>query len=336
MGNSELDKRGIANGKFKAKVCCLVPRSSFLLLTFLVPAILAYPTLLWPQDDIKDSGPRLTALLDRDSAKIGSVVTLTLSYSLPEGAKLTADPEIKGLEDLTIVERIIRPDQIRIKLLVDRIGPWKTGPLSLSYLDNKGNTKILTAEPVSLTVLSNLGEKPAEAHLRPIQGIVPIKPIWFEYLPWTAGALGILITAFGIVWWYRISRNKNLPVIPEDPPHIRAKKEIEELEAQRLFEGGHVKQFYFRFSEILRSYLEGLRGFPAVESTTEEIALRVREEEDRKLLALLRQADLVKFADTIPTHARKEEEIESALSYIQETSRILDGDLSTKRLKGTP
>jgi hypothetical protein len=39
---------------------------------------------------------------------------------------------------------------------------------------------------------------------------------------------------------------------------------------------------------------------------------------------LLRQADVVKFADSIPTRARKEEEVKTALSYIEETGSVLD------------
>ena len=104
-----------------------------------------------------------------------------------------------------------------------------------------------------------------------------------------------------------------------DPPHIRAVKEIEELEGRSLFEKGHAKAFYFRFSEILRRYLEAIRGFPAAEFTTEEIAHHIKTEQDRTLLPLLRQADLVKFADTVPTPARKEETVKAALDYIHET-----------------
>jgi hypothetical protein len=112
-------------------------------------------------------------------------------------------------------------------------------------------------------------------------------------------------------------------VASQEPPHVWAKREIEALEAQGLFEKGHIKVFYFRFSEILRRYMEALRGFPAAEFTTEEIADAIQEEQDRRLLPVLQQADLVKFAETIPTKAKKEKEVEMAFSYIQETSSEL-------------
>jgi hypothetical protein len=278
------------------------------------------PVTLWSQDGIKDAGQGLSASLDRDSARVGGIVELRLKYRLPEGARLPAEPKIKGIEGLTPVDRQIGPGQIIIRLLVDQLGPLKTGPLSLSYIDKEGKNQVLTTGPVSLTVTSNLGDRPAEAELKPIQGIIPTRSQWLKYLPWAAGLLGILLIMFVLFRWYKRGRGEKPPVIPQIPPHIRAKKEIEELDAQRLFENGHAKRFYFRFSEILRRYLGSLRGFPAVELTTEEIARCIDREQDRGLLALLRQADLVKFADRVPTPARKELEVKTALSYIQETS----------------
>ena len=48
----------------------------------------------------------------------------------------------------------------------------------------------------------------------------------------------------------------------EDPPHVRAEKEIDNLIASGLFETGDVKAFYFIFSETIRRYMESIRRFP--------------------------------------------------------------------------
>jgi hypothetical protein len=293
--------------------------------------------MLLSQDDTIDSGPGLTASLDRESARVGGKVILTLSYRLPEGAGFSDIPEIGGLENLTHMDREIGPDEIRITLLVDQLGSWKTRPISLSYLDKDGKTQVLTTDPVSLTVLSNLGEKPEEAQLKPIQGIIPTTSLWRKYGPWAGGIAGLLLIVFGLLWWYHRRHRKALSAMAQDPAHVWARKEIEHLEAQGLFEKGQAKAFYFRFSEIVRRYLEAIRGFPAAEFTTEEITSCVENEQDRKLLPLLRQADLVKFADTIPTQARKEEEVSTALAYIHETSPGPEaGDSSVEQQRTPP
>jgi hypothetical protein len=291
-------------------------------LIFFILFILIWPSLLWSQSDIGDTSPGLSASVDQNAAKVGSIVVLSIGYRLPEGASLPADPEIKGLEDMSVIDFQVKPDKIRIRVLIDQLDSWKTGPISLSYLDKEGNTRTLATDPISLTVLSSLGEDAEEAQLKPIQGIIPTRNLILTYLYLASGLFGAsIITVLVLMWWYKRGRPHEVSVIiPEDPPHVLAKREIEELNAQGLFEKGHFKAFYFRFSEILRRYLEALRGFPAAEFTTEEIAACIREEQDRMLLPMLQQADLVKFADTIPTADRKEQEVRWALTYIQETS----------------
>ncbi|MEE8300747.1 MAG: hypothetical protein V3R28_05560 [Desulfatiglandales bacterium] len=133
-----------------------VMRLSFIILILLLWFGIALAESV--NNDILDT---LSASLDRDSARVGSVVMLTLSYQLPEGARVPEEPEIEGLEGLTIIDREVGVDQIRVKLLIDRLTPWRSGPLSLSYLDKEDRTHTIATYPVSLNVLSNLGEKPS-------------------------------------------------------------------------------------------------------------------------------------------------------------------------------
>ncbi|MDY6838277.1 MAG: hypothetical protein SWH78_09910 [Thermodesulfobacteriota bacterium] len=300
--------------------------------------LLFWPALSLTQDQSGSPSTNLRASLAPDPAPFGSLAVLTLDYDLPEQGRLLEGLEIDGLQGLTVVERQMEPGRITINLLVDQVGSLKTEPLALAYVDKDGNTQTLTSDLVSISVVSALGQRPEEAELRPIQGIIPTKAPWLRYAPWVAGLLFVLLAGAGILWWLKKGRFQTLSAEVMDPPHIRARKAIEELERQAIFEKGEIKGFYFRFSEILKRYLEGLRGYPAAEFTTEEIALRIDNEEDRRLLGLLRHADLVKFADTVPTPARKEEEVKAALSYIQETSMVLESDLSadSSTQKGGP
>ena len=86
-------------------------------LIFLVGICVPYS----PVDATEVSG-KLSASLDQEAAPVGGVVVLTLAYRLPEGARLLPGPEIKGLEDLTIVDLDEQRDRIEVKLLVDRLG----------------------------------------------------------------------------------------------------------------------------------------------------------------------------------------------------------------------
>ena len=261
----------------------------------------------------------LIATLDQASVPVGGVVWLTLDYRLPEGGRLPEEIEIKGLEDLSILSQIKEPGQVRVQLLVDRVGSWQFGPIELTYLDEQDQKHLLTAQPVSIQATSNLSEKPEEARLRPIRDIIPVKSMWQRYLLWLAVIITLALIGLGIFWWYKKLRKSVGPDEYIEPPDVRARRELLILEKKQYFDNGRVKTHYFVFSEILRRYLEAIRNFPAAEYTTEEIARHISDKQDRQLIPLLQQADLVKFADAVPTRARKEDDVKAALAYIRKT-----------------
>jgi hypothetical protein len=261
----------------------------------------------------------LSVSLDQTSVPVGGLVWLTLDYNLPEGGRLPEKLDVNGLDGLSILKQSLSPGQIRIQLLVDQLGPWQSEPISLTYLDASGQPQLLTAQPVSIQTVSNLSQKTDEAQLRPIRDIIPVKSIWQSYLLWSAAIVALVLIGLGLLWWYKKRRKPAGPAEYIEPPDVRARRELLGLEKKQYFEKGRVKNYYFFYSEILRRYLEAIRNFPAAEYTTEEIARRVSAESDRKLIPLLQQADLVKFADTVPTAARKEEDIKAALAYIRKT-----------------
>jgi len=309
-----------------------IPTSHFK--TFRLPTffliVLAY--IIWVPVAVDatnvDSGS-LSASLDQTSVPVGGVVWLTLDFRLPEGGRLPEKAEVQGLDDLTVIKQTIDPGQIRLQLLVDRVGPWQSGPIGLSYLDAAGRAQLLSAPPVSIRVVSNLGEEAEAAQLRPIRDIVPVKSFWQSTRLWLAALVVLALVGLGLLWWYKKKHAPAALAQYTEPPHIRARRELRGLETKRYFENGRVKQYYFAFSEILRRYLEAIRDFPAAEFTTEEIARHIRDDQDRKLIVLLQQADLVKFADRVPTPARKEEDLKAALAYIRQTSAQLQIDPAT-------
>jgi hypothetical protein len=271
------------------------------------------------------SEPTLSISIEKSTAMVGDRLWLTLMYDLPQGAHLPDDSAIHGIEKLAVVERTARKGEMKIRFLVDQLESFKIGPIGLTYLDKNGNEQTIKADPVAITVLSNLGKKPEEASLKPIQDIIPTTSRWMPYLPWAPVAGMLLCMAIGWLWWLRKHRPSEITATLVDPPHVRAEKEIDQLMAGKLFEKGDVKTFYFNFSEVIRRYMESIRHFPAAEMTTEEIAPHARTNaHDQQILPLLRQADLVKFADAVPTLDRKAQDVQAARAYIRQTGPALD------------
>jgi hypothetical protein len=282
--------------------------------------------------EVVSSAPSLSASVEKNTAKIGDLLWLTLTYDLPDGGYLPEDPVVHGIEKLNIVERVVRPGGIKFRFIVDQLESFQTEPIALTFIDKDGNEQRIETTPVAIDVSSNLGDNPEEATLRPIQDIIPIRSRWLPFLPWAAAVAGILLSVVvGWSWWRRKHRSGSIMAATADPPHILAEKEIDDLVVGGLFEKGEVKTFYFMFSEIIRRYMESIRHFPAAEMTTEEIARHVANtSHDQEMLPLLRQADLVKFADTIPTPDRKVRDVEAARTYIRQTCPKQSDTLSTR------
>jgi hypothetical protein len=267
-----------------------------------------------------DFVPSLTASIDKNTVRIGDLVWVTLRYGIPEDAALFGSNAVGGLEQLTVIENITEPDQIKIRFLVDQLESFDLGPFSLTYIDGQNQTREVTTNPLAITVVSNLGEKAEGTALKPIEGIIATRSRALSYLLWASVVLLLLGIASGLVYWRKRRDIRDLEAILEDPPHVKADREIDTLIASGLFERGDVKAFYYIFSETIRRYMESIRLFPAAEMTTEEIARAVQANPlDQCILPLLKQADLVKFADSVPAPERKDQDILAARTYIRQT-----------------
>lgn len=275
-----------------------------------------------PVPAIPIAGPpaKLAAVLDPASAAVGDTVALTLSYTLPAGCNLPEKPEIEGIADLGVIDLKATPESISLRFINDSLTDLALGPFGLICQDATGARQKIVADRLTLKVTSNLDKAVDQQQLKPIFDIIPAYPVWLPWLLWGGLVVVILLIIIGLVWWQRRRASLKAGQVPLLSPHIRAQQELEALNIGGLFEKGDFKAYYFRFSEILKRYLEELRGFPAAEFTTEEIAARIHTEIDRELVVLLKRTDLVKFADDIPTSSRKDDDMKSALAYIATTA----------------
>ena len=77
-------------------------------------------------------------------------------------------------------------------------------------------------------------------------------------------------------------------------------------------------------SEILRTYLDGQFGVGAMEMTTDEIIMALRDVDmpsasRTDLITILRTADMVKFAKAEPEAEDNEENLSRALYFVENT-----------------
>src|SRR5690606_308477 len=88
---------------------------------------------------------------------------------------------------------------------------------------------------------------------KPIKGIMAVETSWQDYIWWIAGGI-LALVAIGLIVYF-LRRKK--PAIPPPPPapqpaHERALQQLEALEREALWQGGEVKAYYVRLTDILR------------------------------------------------------------------------------------
>lgn len=154
------------------------------------------------------------------------------------------------------------------------------------------------------------------------------------------GAIGLIILGL-IIWllaWliarYISRRNATPRPAPKIPPHVVANKALIELGHRKLWQKGKTKAYYTALTSILRTYIDGRWGIGAMEMTTDEIIIALRDVEmptasRTHLIEILRTADFVKFAKAEPEGEVNEEAMNQALYFVENTKPE-----STQRYEG--
>jgi hypothetical protein len=156
------------------------------------------------------------------------------------------------------------------------------------------------------------------------------------------GALALIILSL-IVWyivWYIRNRwqgkVRQIKPAPKLPPHEIAIKALEELRNRKLWQNGKHKLYYSTLTEILRLYIEGRWEVGALEMTTDEIITALREVDIKhdsrsNLVAILRTADMVKFAKALPDAEENEQLFSYAYYFVENTKSVVAEHNEDKR-----
>jgi hypothetical protein len=168
------------------------------------------------------------------------------------------------------------------------------------------------------------------------QDIKDLRPIMSLPLAWEDIGLygGILLVVLALAFFgYRSWKKRKAAkgddgyVPPPRPAHAIAIEELGALKAKKLWQAGHVKEYYSELTEILRRYFENRYAMPALEETTDEIMeglrkLRPGAELLHSTESVLRMADLVKFAKHTPSMSEHEQAMEAVYVFVDRTKIV--------------
>lgn len=154
----------------------------------------------------------------------------------------------------------------------------------------------------------------------------PYKWEEWDMLLWVSlGAM--LLYIFGILAWFRLKSGKpirlKVRIIKKLPPHQKALDSIEKIKKEGI--QADDKAYYTQLTDALRKYIEERFGFNAMEMTSTEIVMHLKEvgndEKMQELKSLFETADLVKFAKHKVDMNENDRNLVSAVDFINDTKQ---------------
>jgi len=275
---------------------------------------------------------------------MSSVMHAELSQSLEGADSLTVGtPFTFRIKADYAIKRLSIPDTLKSFAIVEskqsekssrewdmKIVPLRVGALSFPRLQVQRvipSLRMDYTDGFRINVLSVLAE--GDTLLR------DIKP--FEKYPWQPPFwiyILLILSGVALAAYLLKKRNKSKPSeqkaavpLPEKalPPWISALAELEALFAENLPEKGELILYHFRLSQILRSFLEAVYGFSALEMTTRELGLEMHKmqiPESGEIKRWLNYCDMVKFAKTSPSEEEVSYRSAWLKSYLTSFNRV--------------
>ncbi len=198
-------------------------------------------------------------------------------------------------------------------------------PISVRYkIKGDNQEKVVLSNPVAITVHTVALEQ--QADIKDVKEPLTIPLDWKFILLITLIVIIILAAAF---YFYRKYKKKKAeqPVkkkIIRIPAHVRALSALSNLENEKLWQKGMVKEYHSKITGIVRGYFEERFNLPALELTTSEQMQQLKKVSAAEIIfsitnEFLSNADLVKFAKFQPLPSVNETMMKQAKEIVTQT-----------------
>ena len=309
--------------------------------------------------------PTISSQISADTVMIGDRVSLTidvekdlmqeiafpeLTFSPSDGLQ-SEEPSIEVLRSHAVDTISRNGRRVLLRKRYDMIvydeGIYHLGKPSALYID-KNVQDTLVGEMENTLVVNTFQIDTTKTPT--VRDLKPQKTLEFRFgeiqgyvLYSLLGLLCLALIAFLI---YRQIKDRNSRIYtlfrptPTAPPHIVAIAALEKLHNEKLWQNNKHKLYYSSLSDILRTYLAGRFEVGAMEMSTDEIAdalrnLEIEQKQKMDLLAILRDADLVKFAKATPEAEENELAYNKSYHFVEETkpAEVVDEEEEDKPTK---
>ena len=265
---------------------------------------------------------KVTTSVDSTKKKIGAEFKLTLKTEVDTSSKVKF-PSGKLFGNLEVLESY-KIDTIKNGNryeLIKKYGltQFDSGKYLIPRLPIIINGKKIFSDSIKIEI-SNVKVDTLKQKMYDIKDIIPAKSDFGNWWIYLLVLVALVVIGFLVYLFIKKRQSKEKPVVIEfKSPIEKATTLLQQLEKKELWQKGEVKNYYSELTDIARNYIEEEIQIPAMESTTSELILGLRNAAKQKKLKLssetvenlekvLKQADLVKFAKVKPLDFEIEED----------------------------
>jgi len=265
---------------------------------------------------------KVTTSIDSTKKKIGAEFKLTLKTAVNKNDKVVF-PKTKNFGALEVIESykidtIKSNDQYE---LIKKYGitQFDSGKYTIPRISILINGKPSYSDSIKIEV-SNVKVDTLKQKMYDIKDIIAVESsnYWWYYLLGLFVLIGLGFLGYWLFKKYYKKIEKTEEIVYKSPIE-KATSLLQQLEKKELIQRGEIKSYYSELTDIARNYIEEEINIPAMESTTSELILSLRNVAKSKKLKLsketlenlekvLKQADLVKFAKVKPLDFEIEED----------------------------
>jgi len=242
--------------------------------------------------------------------------------------------EILGLEGPDTLIKDENTSIINLKYLITSFdtGFYEIDPVFVERIDEKGVKRDYSDYTHLEVIRVDIAPKDSSDVIFDILAPRRAPLTAMEVIPWLLLVLVVSAMSYFIVRYFR-SKTKvvteEVSILPTEPFHIIALRDIDKLEREKLWEKSKHKLYYSKLTEILRTYIDRQYKIKCMEMTSREILSELLAAGFKtdplydKLKSVLQIADLSKFAKFKATEEDNLNALLNARIFVTGTAKLI-------------
>lgn len=203
-------------------------------------------------------------------------------------------------------------------------GVYELAPIAILRMTDEGVVDTLVFEPMHLEV-KTMPVDTATFQPHDIKAQIRYPLTFAEVFPWAFGGWVLIMLIILAVCLMIMHRRRNDPAFEkQEPAHIVALRKLDKYRGNKLWAPEKQKTFYSGVTDTLREYMASRYGISAMEMTTAEIFMDMKNEDVpeelfAKVKELFELADFVKFAKFVASDDDNAAALPVAVRFVTET-----------------